>query len=188
MLTDMTEVLSRSRASLSPAVRDILTAGRTVRSRNRDGEYAIILTDNRAVVDGAAGERMDGIADQRADWTIAITDFTFDNVVAAPPELRFFAPVFARNGDRVGTIAVNGSAKGRRRTDRGVVDTEVMPFASLHAGDLFAEQATDDQNRCITFRVVTDPDIDGQSVVEEVLSHEQRTFEPGPDYLVFRLL
>jgi hypothetical protein len=71
-VTDMTEVLSRSRAGLDPTIRDALKQGRTVRSRNRDGEYAIVLTDNpifkKLVKHGT------GIADTQADWTIVVPE------------------------------------------------------------------------------------------------------------------
>lgn len=101
MTIDMTEVLSRSRASLDPIVRETLTAGRTVRSRNRDGEYAVVLT-GPAVVNTTHGDRIDGVADDRADWTIAVPDFTLKNVVEAGPDLDFWAPVF---------VTVSGSAR-----------------------------------------------------------------------------
>ena len=187
-ITDMTEVLSRSRASLDPSVRDVLAQGRTVRSRNRDGEYAIVLTDNRAVVDTTGGDRIDGIADQRADWTIAVPDFTFRNVAESDPELCFYAPVFDRDGVRVGTIAVNGSPYGKTLTDQGRVETATVFFSGLRSGDLFREAEADSQGRALVFRATADADSDGRVSAAVVATGEQRTFDLGPDYLAFKLV
>jgi hypothetical protein len=188
MTIDMTEVLGRSRASLDPSVRDILTQGRTVRSRNRDGEYAIILTENRTVVDTAWGDRIDGVADDRADWTIAVTDFTFRNVAESDPDLCFYAPVFNRGGVRAGTIAVNGSPYGKTSTDQGSVRTETVFFSALRAGDLFRESEVDGEGRALTFRATADADSNGRVAAVVVSTGEERVFDLGSDYLVFRFV
>jgi hypothetical protein len=188
MATEMTEALSRSRASLDPIVRDILTQGRTVRSRNRDGEYAIVLTDNRAVVDTKTSERIDGVADPVADWTIAITDFTFKNVTDSDPDLPFWAPVFDRAGVRVGTIRVNGTPYGTRRTTEGRVRTQALLFTSLREGDLFTEREADGQGSAVVFRATADADRSGRLTAVVVRSGEERVFDLGPDYLAFKLI
>jgi hypothetical protein len=190
-ITDITEQLDRSRVSLDPVIRDILTQGRTVRSRNRDGEYAIVLTDDRAVVDTKHGERLGGIADDRAEWTITVTDFTFKNVADAEangePSLYFWAPVFDRDGVRVGTIAVNADTHGTRRTDQGRRRTRVTPFMFLLEGDLFTEAEQNEQGEAVVFRATADAGRGGhvEAVVEA--TGESRTFDLGSDYLVFQL-
>ncbi len=188
MLTDMTEVLGRSRASLDQAVRDALMQGRTVRSRNRDGEYAIVLTDNRAVVEGTRGERMDGIADDHADWTITVTDFTFRNVAESDPDLCFYAPVFDRGGVRVGTIAVNGSPYGKTITDQGPVETATVFFSTLRSGDQFRESVTDGEGRPVLFRATADADGNGRVAAVSASTGEERVFNLGPDYLAFKVV
>lgn len=185
---DMTEVLLRSRVSLDPIVRNILTQGRTIRSRNRDGEYAIILTGNPAVVETRAGEQIDEVADGHADWTIAVPDFTFRNVSESDPETNFYAPVFDRSGVRVGTIAVNGSPYGKRNTDQGMVATQVVPFMFLLSGHLFTEAEIDDQGRALVFRATADADRAGRVTAVAAGSVEERVFDLGPDYLAFKLL
>lgn len=186
MTTDMTEVLARSRASLDPIVRDALTEGRTVRSRNRDGEYAIVLTDNPAFK--KVFDRVDGIADDRADWTIAVPDFTLRNLTEAGPDLDFWAPVLDRSGVKVGTIRVNGSPYGKSRTDQGAVETETVFFHMIRSGDLFRESETDTEGRPLAFRASADADGNGRVVAVVVSTGEERVFDLGPDYLVFRFV
>jgi hypothetical protein len=188
MTTDMTEVLARSRVSLDPIVRDALTQGRTVRSRNRDGEYAIVLLNDQASKEFLA-KRNDffaGIADDRADWTIAVPDFTMRNVESSEPDLRFYAPVVDRSGERVGTIAVNGSPYGKARTDQGVMETETVFFSALRASDLFRESEMDSAGNAITLRAAADADSSGRVSAVVVSTGEERVFDLGPDYLVFR--
>lgn len=191
MLTDMDQVLGRSRAALPSAVRDMLTEGRTVRSRNRDGEYAIVLTEDRTVVDAKIFDYRKGIADQRADWTIALTGFTFRNVVDAEangePELHFFAPVFARDGLRVGTIRVNASPWRTVETDHGRADAFILPLISLRAGDRFVEQEADDHGRAVTFRALYAAEA-GRVLAEVLASGEQRVFDLDPDYLASKVV
>lgn len=186
MTTDMTEVLFRSRASLDPTVRDALTEGRTVRSRNRDGEYAIVLTDNPAFKKSFT--RIDGIADDQADWTIAVPDFTLRNVAEAGPDLDFWAPVLDRSGVKVGTIRVNGSPYGETTTDQGTVETETVFFHMLRSGDLFRESETNAEGRPVAFRASTDADSNGGVAAVVVSTGEERVFDLGPDYLVFRVI
>ena len=188
MTTDMTEVLSRSRATLDPHARGILSQGRTVRSRNRDGEYAIVLTDNRAVVNTKASERIDGIADQAADWTIVVTDFTFKNVAESDPSLLFWAPVFDRASVRVGTICVNSDPCGTLETTEGRVHTQVLPFTSLREGDLFCEAEADGQGLALVFRATADADQAGRVTAVVASSGEERIFDLGPDYLAFKVI
>ncbi|MFC3736461.1 hypothetical protein [Paractinoplanes deccanensis] len=183
----MTETLARSRVSLDPIVRNILEQGRTVRSRNRDGEYAIVLTGDRTVVDVKLGECLAGAADDRADWTITVTDFTFRNVAEADPDLRFYAPVFDRSGVRVGTIAVSGSPYGKTITDQGPVETMTVFFSALRSGDLFRESVTDSEGRAVLFRATADAEPNGRVVAETVTFGEERVFDLGPDYLAFKV-
>jgi hypothetical protein len=185
-MTDMTEVLSRSRASLTPAVRDALKQGRTVRSRNRDGEYAIVLTDNPLFKQPF--KRVAGIADSQASWTIVVPDFTLDNVEMSASDLLFWAPVLDRDGLRVGTIAVNGSPYGKTTTDQGPVKTETVFFPTLRSGDLFRESEVDGEGRPLVFRVAADADSNGRVVTQLVSSGEERVFDLGPDYIAFRIL
>jgi hypothetical protein len=185
-VTDMTEVLSRSRAGLDPTIRDALKQGRTVRSRNRDGEYAIVLTDNpifkKLVKHGT------GIADTQADWTIVVPDFTLRNVDEADPDTLFWAPVFDRDGRRVGTIAVNGSPYAKTTTDQGRVKTITVFFDALRSGDLFRESETDADGHMRVFQAITDADSNGRVVAKLVSSGEERVFDLGPDYLVSKVL
>jgi hypothetical protein len=187
MTTNMEEMLGRSRASLDSTVRDALQQGRTVRSRNRDGEYAIVLTDDRTVVGTRRGDRSEGVADDRAVWTIVVPDFTFRNVAESAPDLCFFAPVFDRSGIKVGTIAVNGSPYGKTTSDRGPVETETVFFSALRSGDLFRESETDDQGRVILFRATADADSSGRVTAVMDATGEERVFDLGPDYLAFKV-
>jgi hypothetical protein len=189
-MTDMTEVLSRSRLSLDSPVRDALEQGRTVRSRNRDGEYAIVLTDDpafRKIV--KHGEE---IADQQADWTIAVPTFTLRLVAEADangePDLDFWAPVFDRAGARVGTMRVNGSPYGKVITDQGAVMTQTVFFSTLRAGNLFRESECDGNGNAILFRATADVDSAGRVEAETVDGGEQRVFDLGPDYLAFKVI
>jgi hypothetical protein len=186
MTTDMTEVLSRSRASLDPIVRDALTQGCTVRSRSRDGEYAIVLTDNPTLKE--VFDQVDGIADDRADWTIAVPDFTLRNVTEAGPDLDFWAPVLDRSGVRVGTIRVNGSPYGKTNTDQGTVETVTVFFSMLRSGDLFRESEANSEGRALVFRAVGDADANGRVDAVVVSTGEERVFDLGTDYLVFRFV
>jgi hypothetical protein len=187
-MTNMIEVLSRSRAGLDPIIREALEQGRTVRSRNRDGEYAIVLSGNPIFT--KRFDHVDGIADSRADWTIAVPDFTLRNVAKADengdPELWFFAPVLDRAGDRVGTIRVNGSPYGKTATDQGMMETATVFFTALRAGDLFRESETDGAGRMLAFRATAAADSNGRVVAEVVATGEERIFDLGPDYLVFK--
>lgn len=185
---DMTEVLGRSRLALDKPVRDALEQGRTVRCRNRDGEYAIVLSDNP--VFRKRFTHVDGVADARANWTIVVPDFTLNNVATASadgdPELSFWAPVVDRNGDRVGTMRVNGSPYGRVNTDLGVMETVTVFFPTLRAGDLFRESEMTNLGRAVTFRAAADADVDGRVVAKVAVTGEERIFDLGPDYLVFK--
>lgn len=187
-MTDMTKVLIRSRAGLDPIVREALEQGRTVRSRNRDGEYAIVLSDNPIFT--KRFDHVDGIADSRADWTIAVPVFTLRNIAKAEadgnPDLIFFAPVLDRAGDRVGTIRVNGSPYGKTHTDQGMMETATVFFSTLRAGDLFRESETDGAGRMLSFRAAADADSNGRVVAAVATTGEERIFDLGPDYLVFK--
>lgn len=188
-VTSMAEVLGRSRASLSPAIREVLAQGRTVRSRNRDGEYAIVLAPDAKVVRHGAHSVIEGIdhlADALAAWTIVVTGFTFDNVSKHDDD--FFAPVFARGGERVGTIRVNNSARGKTTSDQGQLETDVVFFTTLRAGDLFREAETDSAGRVILFRATADATADGYVTAETVGGGEHRVFDLGPDYLAFKVV
>ncbi len=189
-VTDMAEVLGRSRASLDPSVRGALEQGRTVRSRNRDGEYAIVLTDNSLFK--KPFEHVDGVADVLADWTIAVPEFTLRNVAEADaggtPELSFYAPVLDRVGDRVGTIRVNASPYGRTSTDQGEMKTATVFFHTLLAGDLFREAECDGMGQALVFRATGDADSDGRVEAEVLATGEARVFDLGPDYLVFKVV
>lgn len=184
MTATTTDMLSRSRASLDPTICEALTQGRTVRSRNRDGEYAIVLTDNPAFK--KVFDRIDGIADDLADWTIAVPDFTLRNVAEAGPDLDFWAPVLDRSGVKVGTIRVNGSPYGRTMSDQGVMETVTVFFSALRSGDLFRESEADGEGRAITFRAVADADSSGRVAAAVVSTGEERVFDLGPDYLAFK--
>lgn len=186
---NVTDILSRSRLSLDQPVRDALQQGRTVRSHNRHGEYAIVLSDNPAF--RGKLESIDGIADQQADWTIVVTDFTLKNVVQAEangePELCFFAPVLFRDGHRAGTIAVNASPFGNTNSDQGRIRTKVVFFSTLKAGDLFRESIADEQGRAVIFQATGDADETGR-VEGKSATGETRVFDEGPDSLVFRVI
>jgi hypothetical protein len=186
----MTEMLGRSRASLDPHVRDILSQGRTVRSRNRDGEYAIVLTEDHPFTQ--VFDRIDGVADSRADWTIAVPGFTLNNIVqaeaAGEPGLDFFAPVLDSSGNRIGTIRVNGSPDGTRNTDQGRIATRVIPFCLLFDGDLFTEAVVDDQGRAVVFRALSGITADGAVHAEALTTGERRVFADVTDHLAFRVV
>lgn len=188
-MTDVTEILSRSRLSLDKPVRDALQEGRTVRSRNRHGEYAIVLSDNPAFRNQLTS--IDGLADQRADWTIIVTDFTLANVVKAEsdgrPELPFFAPVLYPSGHRAGTIMVNASPFGNTNSDQGRIRTQVVFFSTLRQGDLFRESVADEMGRAVVFQATGDADDDGR-VEGKSAAGEVRVFDEGPDSLVFKVL
>jgi hypothetical protein len=189
-VTDMTEVLSRSRLSLDSPVRDALEQGRTVRSRNRDGEYAIVLTDDPAF--RKTVKHVEGIADQQADWTIAVPTFTLRNVAGAEangePDLSFWAPVLARAGDRVGSMRVNASPYGQFTTNQGPVKSQTVFFSTLRDGDRFRESERDGNGYPILFRATADADSAGRVEAETVDSGEQRVFDLGPDYLAFKVI
>lgn len=187
---DMTEVLSRSRLSLDEPVRDALEQGRTVHSRNRDGEYAIVLTDDPAF--RKTVKHVKDLADRQADWTIAVPTFTLRNVAQAEangePDLDFWAPVFDRVGDRVGTMRVNGSPYGKVTTDQGKVESVTVFFSALRAGDLFRESETDSAGYPLAFRVTADADNNGRVAAEVIATGEERIFDLGPDYLAFKVV
>jgi hypothetical protein len=188
-MSSVTQALSRSCAYLHLAVRTALQEGRIVRSRNRDGEYAIVVTDSP--VFRKKFEHVDGIADSRADWTIAVPDFTLGNVAAADangePELSFWAPVIDRNGDRVGTIRVNAWPYGKTTTDQGPVKAEMVFFSELKVGDTFREAETDSAGRALLFRV-TAAESAGRLLAEVVTTGEERVFDDVTDYLAFKTL
>lgn len=187
---DMTEVLSRSCLSLDEPLRDILEQGRTVRSRNRDGEYAIVLTDDPAFRETTV--RHVEIADERADWTIAVPDFTLSNVAQASangePDLNFWAPVFDGAGERVGTMRVNGWPHGQSWTDQGTMKHQMVLFSTLLAGDLFRESICDASGAALLFRATADADSAGRVEAETVCAGERKVFDLGPDYLVFKVI
>jgi hypothetical protein len=189
-MTDMTEVLSRSRLSLDAPVRDALEQGRTVRSRNRDGEYAIVISDDDAFHKTSV-KHID-FTDAQADWTIVVPDFTLSNVAQASadgePELCFWAPVFERAGGRVGTMRVNGSPYGRTLTDQGPVKSQTVFSSTLRAGDLFRESDRDASGAAPLLRATADADDNGRVEAETVAGGGRRVFDLGPDYLVFKVI
>jgi hypothetical protein len=188
MTIDITDMLGRSRLSLDGPVRAALEQGRTVRSRNRDGEYAIVLSDDPTF--RKPFEHVPGIADAGADWTIVVTDFTLKNVEGAAndgePDLYFWAPVIDRVGTRVGTICVNASPYGKTTTDQGTVVTRTVFFPTLRAGDLFRE-SFGPLGAAVLFRATTDADSLGRVEAETVGTGERQVFDLGPDYLVSKV-
>lgn len=189
MTTDVTEALTRSNVSLDSIVRDALQQGRTLRSRNRDGEYAIVLTDNSIFEKGFdCFDCVAGVADDRADWTIAVPDFTLRNVAESEPDLLFWAPVLDRAGVRIGTIAVNGSPYGNITTDQGPVRTATAFFSTLQAGELFVEPEVNREGYPIVFRATADADSNGRVAAVVVSIDEERVFDLGPDYMAFKVV
>lgn len=175
--TDFQNVLDRSSVRLDATTRDILSQGRTMRCRNRDGEYATVMTDRLA----------DEITDGRADYIISIASDVFDAITGDPYTIRL-ADVFDRNGEPLGKIRALGPAEGSRGTTLGRVRTTLVRFPDLRARDLFCEQEADEQGRAVVFRATTDATPDGsvEAVVEG--SSEARRFALGADYLAFKVL
>lgn len=189
-MPDMTEVLSRSCLGLDEPVRDALEQGRTVRSRNRDGEYAVVLTDDPVFREPV--DHIRGIADQRADWTIVVPTFTLHNVAQAEadgdPHLSFWAPVLTRSGNRIGSMRVSASPYANTMTDQGMVQTRFVFLSTLRTGDLFRESVGDDAGRAILLRAVTDADDRGRLEAETVGGREQYVFDLGLDYLASKVV
>jgi hypothetical protein len=183
-MTDVTEMLDRSRLSLDQPIRDALEQGRTVRSRNRDGEYAIVLSDNQ--IFRKRFTHVDEIADERADWTIVVTDFTLRNVAKAEadgdPTLIFWAPVIDRTGKHVGTMRVNASPYGQVGSDQGPVKTRVVFFSALRDGDMFRE------GRAVLFQATADASSTGRVEAKAVGTGEPQVFDLGPDHLTFKVI
>ena len=171
------QTLDRSSVRLNPTIRTILSEGRTMRCRNRDGEYATVMADRI----------QDELADGRADYIIAITNETFADIAAAPTAV-FFADVYGRDSRLLGEIRVMGPVEGSRGTTLGWVPTTLVSFSDLRAGDLFSEREADEQGRAVVFRATSDATADGavQAVVEG--SGEVRSFDLGADYLAFKVL
>lgn len=190
MAPAIASILERSCASLDAPVRDALSQGRTVRSRNRDGEYAIVLAPDAVVVQTRPGSRIDNIGhlvDDRADWTIVIPGFTLANV-AGNPGKDFFSPVFANTGERAGTIRVNDSPFGASSTDQGRKRHQTVFFSELRSGDLFREAEQDRDGYAVLFRAISDADGTGRVAAQAIVDGTSRVFDLGPDYLVFKII
>jgi hypothetical protein len=191
-MTDVTEMLARSRLGLDQPIRDVLEKGRTVRSRNRDGEYAIVLSDDQ--IFRKRFTQVGWVADERADWTIVVTDFTLRNVAKAEadgdPTLIFWAPVIDRTGKHVGTMRVNASPYGQIGSDQGEKKTRVVFFSSLRDGDLFCsdEAFIYSARRFVLFRATADATSTGRVEARSVGTGEPQVFDLGPDHLTFKVI
>jgi hypothetical protein len=176
--TDMTGTLARSSVRLDASARGILSQGRTVRSRNRDGEYAIVMADRLS----------EELNDGRADYVISITAEVFERM-AGDQFAMASATVADRHGAHLGEIRVKGWSEGERGTEMGRVSTVLVPFSDLREGDLFSESESDDEGRAVVFRVTADADADANGKVHAtVAGGDERVFDLGADYLAFKVV
>lgn len=193
MSTALADILNRSRASLDAPVRDALTEGRILRSRNRDGEYAIVLAPDAKLIrtpkasPGSRISNIDHLVDERANWTIVVPGFTLTNVATNPGQ-DFDAPVFANSGERVGTIRVNDSPFGFSSTDQGRKQHQTVFFTALRAGDLFREAESDADGYVVLFRATSDATNAGRVTAQAIVDGSPRVFDLGPDYLAFKVV
>lgn len=68
------------------------------------------------------------------------------------------------------------------------METVTVFFSMLRSGDLFREAEADSEGRALVFRATADADSNGTVTAVVDRTGEERVFDLGPDYLVFRFV